>query len=156
MCPLLYTHISIFFNACVNVRTGSCLDTIRNSDQFHISLPDVFVCFVFLVSFPQLFSFTFCLPLLWGCLIWAWLLSSDFFSTCGVCQSSACGSHRHHSVVQWVWHITAMLTVCARVSVCLCVHARSFLAVIEPDIGLLRPCNFQINFKSNIKKKLLH
>lgn len=100
---------------------GNLSDIIKNSSLFISTwcfCLDGSESFTAHVVFPQLLSFASSLPLLWGRLIWAWLRSSDFFSAGGVCQSSACRSqNKHNSAFQWVWHITARLTLC----VCVCV-----------------------------------
>lgn len=125
---------NIFFRLLLSsnlicIRFGDLSDIIKNSGLMFLSWQFCILYHLFCFSclFPQLLSFTSCLPLLWGCLIWAWLLSSDFFSTGGVCQSSACRSQNMQWVFQWVWHITTMLTLC--VFVCAGVHVLAFFLV---------------------------
>lgn len=117
------------------IRFGDLSDIIKNSGLMFLSWQFcvLYHLFCFSCLFLQLLSFTSCLPLLWGCLIWAWLLSSDFFSMGGVCQSSACRSQNMQN------RISVSLTHNDAYSVCVCVCMRAcaciFLGVIEPDLG---------------------
>lgn len=119
-----------FYYPQICIRYGKLSDIIKNSGLMFLSWQFcvLYHLFCFSCVFPQLLSFTSCLPLLWGCLIWAWLHSSDFFSTGGVCQSSACRSQNMQNCLSVsLTHHNNADSVC--VCLCVCVRVLEFFLV---------------------------
>lgn len=123
--------------------TGNLQNKIKNSAFFPHLIPLPVLLFLYrllltLILFVCLSSlsprvFPFLPPLLRRCLVSTWLLSSDFFSLGGVCQSWVCGSqNKQNSVFQWFWGTTDLLIVCA------CVCEWGFPLCVSSSSGVRR------------------